>query len=114
MVKSTYIPDKGDIVWIDLDPTRGHEQASVRPVLILSPKGYNERTGLMIACAITSKIKGYSYEVPLNEQNVDGVVLSDQVRNLDWKSRKIRFIQKASLGVFAEVKENLKTLLFGR
>jgi mRNA interferase MazF len=114
MVREKYAPDKGDAVWIDLDPTRGHEQASLRPVLVLSPKEYNEKTGLMVACAITSRIKGYSYEVSLNEEKVDGVVLSDQMRNLDWKSRKVRFIQKISSEVVEEVSENIKTLLFGK
>lgn len=112
MVKKGYIPDRMDIVWIDFDPTKGHEQNGRRPALVLSPKKYNERTGLMVACAITSHIKGYSYEVALNEKKVDGVVLSDQMRNLDWKSRKVHFIEKASRKVFEEVKENIETLLF--
>ncbi|QQR64627.1 endoribonuclease MazF [Candidatus Kaiserbacteria bacterium] len=112
MVKEKYVPDKGDVVWIDLSPTRGHEQANLRPVLVLSPIKYNERTNLMVACAITSRIKGYSYEVPLSEEKVDGVVLSDQMRNLDWKSRKVRFIQKVSTEVIEEVSENIKILLF--
>ncbi len=112
MVKNGYVPDRMDIVWIDLNPTRGHEQASVRPVLVLSSKKYNELTSLMVACAITTRIKGYSYEVPIEDKKVEGVVLSDQMRNLDWRSRKVRFIQKASKEVFEEVKENIETLLF--
>lgn len=101
-----------DIVWIDFDPTKGHEQSGWRPALVLSPKKYNERTGLMVACAITSHVKGYSYEVELNEKKIEGVVLSDQMRNLDWKSRKVRFIEKASREVYEEIRENIETLLF--
>ncbi len=112
MVRKGYIPDRLDIVWIDLNPTRGHEQANVRPVLVLSPRKYNEHMGLMVACAITSRIKGYSYEVPLKGLKAEGVVLSDQMRNLDWRNRKVRFIEKAPLAIFKEVKTNIETLLF--
>lgn len=112
MVRKGYIPDRLDIVWIDLNQTRGHEQANVRPALVLSLKKYNEQTGLMVACAITSRIKGYSYEVALKGTKVEGVVLSDQMRNLDWRSRKARFIEKAPLEIFTEIKENIETLLF--
>lgn len=112
MVTKVYVPDRGDIVWIDFDPTVGHEQKGHRPAIVLSPKKYNEHTGLMVACAITTRVKGYSYEVALNEKDVEGVVLSDQMRNLDWKSRKVGFIQKASQEAFNEVRENIETLLF--
>ncbi len=101
-----------DIVWIDLNPTRGHEQANLRPVLVLSPKRYNAFTNLMVACAITTRIKGYSYEVVLKEKKVEGVVLSDQMRNLDWRARGVRFVEKVSPEVFEQVKENIETLLF--
>ena len=111
MVKKEYVPDRMDIVWIDLNPTRGHEQANVRPVFVLSSEKYNGHMGLMVACAITSHVKGYSYEVPLKEGKVKGVVLSDQMRSLDWRIRKVRFIEKASPHVFAEIKENLETLI---
>lgn len=111
MVRKGYVPDRLDIVWIDLNPTRGHEQANVRPVLVLSPKKYNERTGLMVACAITSRVKGYSYEVALTKKETEGVVLSDQMRSLDWRSRKVRFIQRAPVEIFEELKENIETLL---
>ena len=113
MVEKVYVPDRMDIVWIDLNPVRGHEQANLRPALVLSPKKYNESTGLMVACPITSRIKGYSYEVSLKTKKVEGVVLSDQIRNLDWRNRKARFIQKASPNVFSEIRENIETLLFG-
>jgi mRNA interferase MazF len=112
MVKKKYIPDRMDIVWIDLNPTKGHEQSNVRPVLVLSPVTYNELTGLMVACAITSHIKGYPFEVLLNEKKTRGAVLSDQIRCLDWRSRKVRFIETASPEVFAEIQENIGALLF--
>jgi len=111
MVKNRYLPDRGDVVWIDLNPTRGHEQSNVRPALVLSPKAYNQKTNLMIVCAITSHAKGYPFEVLLKEKKVEGVILADQVRNLDWKMRNTRFIQKASPKLVEEVTEKLNTLL---
>ncbi|HNX60292.1 MAG TPA: endoribonuclease MazF, partial [Spirochaetota bacterium] len=85
MVKK-YIPDRGDVVWLNFTPQSGHEQMGKHPALVLSPKEYNEKTGLAIFCPITSKEKGYPFEVKIKAKNVSGVVLSDQVNSLDWKS----------------------------
>ena len=84
----SFIPDRGDVVWINLDPQAGHEQAGVRPVLVLSPSAYNGRVGLMVCCPITTQSKGYPFEVLIkNNLKVSGVILADQVKSLDWKAR---------------------------
>jgi mRNA interferase MazF len=83
-----YIPERGDVVWITFNPQAGHEQAGRRPAVVLSPKTYNSKAGLALLCPITSQVKGYPFEVSLPEGlPVSGVVLSDQVKSLDWKAR---------------------------
>ena len=92
-----YIPDRGDIIWISLNPQAGHEQAGRRPVLVLSPISYNKKVGLVIICPITNQIKGYPFEVAIpNGLEVTGVILSDQVKSLDWNVRKAEFMGKLS------------------
>lgn len=90
-----YIPNKGDILWLDFEPQKGKEIKKMRPALILSPQEYNIH-GLAIACPITSKVKGYPFEVKIKNEKIDGAILADHVRNLDWKERKAKFIAKAS------------------
>lgn len=81
-------PERGDIVWVNLDPTEGHEEAGRRPALVLSPSGYNRRVGMAVMCPITNRVKGYPFEVPVAEGlPVAGVVLADQVRCMDWRAR---------------------------
>lgn len=93
MVKRIYIPKKGDIVWLTFNPKAGREQSGRRPALVISSKLYNEKTNLAIFCPITNQVKGYPFEVLLPESlKVGGVVLSDQVKSLDWKQRKAEFI----------------------
>jgi len=82
-----YVPDAGDIVWLHFSPQAGHEQAGHRPAVVLSPAGYNGKTGLMLCCPMTTQIKGYPFEV-LIESPRRGAVLSDQVKSLDWRARK--------------------------
>src|SRR5438270_8099109 len=87
--KHAYIPERGDAIWITLDPRAGHEQAGRRPALVLSPRAYNGRVGLALLCPITSQVKGYPFEVPLPDGlAVAGVVLADQVKSLDWRARQ--------------------------
>lgn len=114
MVKKKYVPDRRDVVWIDLNPTRGHEQALVRPAVVLSPKAYNQKTNLALMCPITTHIKEYPFEVALKEKKVSGAILSDQIRSLDWVNRKAKFIQKISPAVFEEVEAKIQALLFDR
>ncbi|MEN8149864.1 MAG: endoribonuclease MazF [Planctomycetota bacterium] len=86
-----FVPDRGDVVWLEFDPQTGHEQAGRRPALVISPREYNRRSGLALLCPVTSVVKGYPFEVPLPEDlPAEGCVLSDQVKNLDWRARKAR------------------------
>ena len=112
MVARGYVPDAGDLVWLTFDPQAGHEQRGRRPALILSPRLYNSKAGLAIACPVTSHVKGYPFEVPLpSGGKVTGVVLSDHVKNLDWRARRIVFEAKAPADVMTEVRERLRALL---
>ncbi|MBT4643499.1 MAG: endoribonuclease MazF [Deltaproteobacteria bacterium] len=109
---TTYVPSRGDLVWINFNPQVGHERAGRRPALILSPANYNSKVGLAFLCPITSKIKGYPFEVALPQKlSVNGVILSDQVKNLDWKSKNVEFIGKLNNKSVDEVLQRLHTLL---
>ena len=111
MVARVYIPERGDAVWLQLNPQAGHEQAGHRPALVLSPRSYNERVGLAILCPITSQVKGYPFEVDLpDDLAVSGAVLSDQVKNLDWRIRSASFICKVPHAVVRDVLQKLSTL----
>ena len=112
MVARAYVPDAGDLVWLSFDPHAGHEQRGRRPALILSPRIYNAKTLLAIACPITSQIKGYPFEVVLPGGGaIVGAVLADHVKNLDWQARGIVFEAKAPETVVTEVRERLRALL---
>lgn len=107
----SYVPSPGDVVWISFDPQSGHEQAGRRPGLVLSPSDYNQAAGLAVACPITSRVKGYPFEVPINGKKIQGVVLADQLRSLDWRARQFTFVERADLEALDEVKALLATLL---
>lgn len=110
MVARAYVPEAGDLVWIDPQP--GHKRRGRRPALILSPQPYNSRSRLAIACPITGQIKGYPFEVMLPPSGtISGAVLSDQVKSLDWGVRRIAFEAKAPESVITEVLERLRVLL---
>jgi len=112
MVKtSKYTPDKGDMVWLDFNPQLGHEQRGRRPALVLSYKAYNEKIGLAIFCPITSKEKGYPFEVKVVGKKINGSVLSDQIKSLNWKVRNIEFIEKIDNELLEEVLLKFKTLI---
>ena len=107
-----YIPSKGDVVWLDFSPQAGHEQSGNRPALCISPKEYNEKTGLAIFCPITSHSKGYPFEVPLPENMaLHGVILSDHFKSLDWGIRQAEYICSIPDRLLAEVLGKLRTLL---
>ena len=107
-----YVPARGDVVWINFTPQSGHEQAGHRPALVLSPLAYNVKTGLMLCCPITSREKGYPFEVKLGaDAGVKGVVLSDQIKSLDWKARGTKRKGKASPEVIRQTMEMARTLL---
>ena len=110
--KGAYVPERGDAVWITLDPQAGHEQAGRRPALVLSPASYNGRVGLALLCPITNQAKGYPFEVPLPAGSpVTGVVGADQVKSLDWQARKATRIGAVPEWVVAEVVRRLQPLL---
>jgi len=109
---SEYIPHRGDFVWIDLDPTVGHEQAGRRPALVISDRIYNSRSRLVAACPITTRQKGYTAEVSLPDGcAVRGVILTDQLRFLDWRQRNVELIGHAPTAVLGAVLELLAVLL---
>ena len=112
--KGGFIPERGDAVWVIFDPQAGHEQAGRRPALVLSPSAYNGRVGLALLCPITSQQKGYPFEVPLPAGlAVEGVVLSDQVKSLDWRARKAVRICSLPPDVVRQVLQKLAALLAG-
>lgn len=107
-----YIPERGDIVWLNFDPQAGHEQAGRRPALVISPFYYNKKVGLAICCPVTNQEKGYPFEVKLPKNlKAKGVILSDQVKNLDWQQREVKFLCKVSEEVLEEVFEKIETLI---
>lgn len=112
MVARAYVPGVGDLVWLTFDPQAGHEQRGRRPALILSPRVYNLKARLAIACPISSRVKGYPFEVPLpSGGTITGVVLADHVKNLDWRARRAVFETKAPADVVADVRERLRVLV---
>jgi mRNA interferase MazF len=107
-----YVPERGDVVWITLNPQAGHEQAGRRPALILSPSTYNGKVGLALLCPITNQIKGYPFEVQSPAgMPVTGVILADQVKSLDWKARQAEAITRLPGTVTTEVLRLLGVLL---
>jgi len=107
-----YVPQRGDIVWLSFHPRAGHEQAGRRPALVLSPALYNGKVGLALFCPVTSRVKGYPFEVTLPAGLVvSGVVLSDQVKSLDWRARRAEFAGRLSELHVREVLDKLGALL---
>lgn len=101
---SSYCPRRGDIVWLNFNPQAGHEHAGHRPALVISPESYNRKVGLALFCPITTQSKGYPFEVAIPPgMAVSGVILSDQVKSLDWKARKARFGEKLPIEALQEV-----------
>ncbi len=112
MKSGSFIPDRGDIVWLNFTPQSGHEQRDKRPALVVSPKIYNEKTSLCICLPITSKIKGYPFEVPLpKDLQIEGVILTDQIKNLDFTSRQIAYIGKIPKNILSIVQKNIIALV---
>jgi mRNA interferase MazF len=107
-----YIPQRGDVIWITLNPQAGHEQAGRRPALVLSPVTYNGKVGLAILCPLTNQIKGYPFEVLVPAGlPITGAILADQVKSLDWRARSAEFMCSLPRGTVAEVLQKLTTLL---
>ncbi len=106
-----YVPQRGDVVWLNFDPQAGHEQAGRRLALVLSPQQYNRVTGLMLCCPLTTAIKGYPFEVITRAGGKQGVVLADHIKNLDWRARRAEKKAVVEPTVLAEVLAKLETLL---
>jgi len=106
----SYVPQAGDIVWLNFTPQVGHEQAGYRPALVLSPKAYNQKTSLMICCPVTTQIKGYPFEVRISGDPVS-VILADQVKSLDWRSRRAKRKGTVSPNELAEVRAKIIALI---
>ena len=88
-----YVPERGHIVWLRFHPQAGHEQAGHRPAVVISPQQYNRRVGLALVCPVTSQVKGYPFEVVLPPGlKAQGAILSDQLKSLDWRARKARYV----------------------
>jgi mRNA interferase MazF len=111
VARPAYVPDVGDVVWLEFDPQAGNEQAGHRRALVMSPSLYNGKTGLMICCPLSTRIKGYPFEVPTRVGGQAGVVLSDQVKSLDWKVRRATKKGAVPESVVLEVRARIKALL---
>jgi len=111
VAKRSYIPERSDLVWLDFNPVRGHEQKGKRPALVVSSSGYNAKSGLALVCPVTSQVKGYPFEVAFKTRNVQGVILADQIRGVDWKKRDAEKICRISEAVVTEVQEYVKKLV---
>jgi mRNA interferase MazF len=105
-----YVPDSGDIVWLNFTPQAGHEQARHRPALVLSPASYNYKTSLLVCCPLTTQIKGYPFEVLIGGSPASAV-LADQVKSLDWRSRKARRKGRVTSEQLAEVRAKIRALI---
>jgi mRNA interferase MazF len=106
-----YVPDAGDIVWLEFSPQRGHEQAGRRPAVVLSPVDYNRKTSLMICCPMTTHIKGYPFEVLIPRSTKASAVLSDQVKSLDWRVRGAARKGRVTASQLAEIRGKLRALI---
>ncbi len=111
MVRRSYTPDRGDIAWVDFGLVQGHEQAGLRPAFVVSSRLYNSPSGLVLVCPITSRIKGYTFEVQFSIPKVHGAILADHARSIDWKKRKMRFIGKAMPDTIEAVIKRIKVLI---
>jgi mRNA interferase MazF len=110
--RTLYVPERGDIVYLDFDPTKGHEQRGHRPAFIISPRIYNQKSSLALFMPITSHAKGYPYEVAIPVGlKTQGVILSDQIKSLDWKARSVSFIETGSATLISEVQAKVETLI---
>jgi mRNA interferase MazF len=111
MPPRAYVPDAGDVVWLQFDPQAGHEQAGHRPALVISPPSYNTKAGLMVCCPMSTKVKGHPFEVVTEIDGVESAVLSDQVKSLDWRIRRAKKKTSVTAEVMLHVRAKMKALL---
>jgi len=106
------VPSRGDVVWLSFNPQSGHEQSGHRPAIVISPKEYNEKVGLAISCPITSIIKNYPFEVKIIIKDlINGAILADQLKSLDWEKREAKYIAKAPKRILDDTIEKLNLLI---
>jgi mRNA interferase MazF len=110
MVKE-YIPDRGDVVWVDFSPTVGREQRGHRPALVLSPSFYNHKSSIVVACPMTRSVKGYTFEVVVNFDGEAASILSDQVKSFDWRQRKVTYGGKVEESTVSAVQDKIMELI---
>ena len=111
MVKK-YTPRRGDLIWLDFSPQAGHEQARKRPALVISPESYNQKTSLLLACPITSQIKGYPFEVSIpSGLPIQGVIIADQLKSLDWRARNAQYGSSVPESTVEEAVEKIRILI---
>ncbi len=109
---STYIPQRGDVIWLEFNPQAGREQAGRRPAFVVSPAAYNGKVGLALVCPVTSRVKGYPFEVLLPAGlAVTGVILSDQLKSLDWRKRRAEYLCTVPESIIVEVIKKVEALL---
>ncbi len=106
-----YLPEAGDIAWLDFDPQTGREQAKRRPALVLTDQGYNRASGLVVVCPLTSKRKPYPFALPVVLDKVEGAVLVDHLKSMDWKARNVAFHSKADPALLSKVRAYIAVLL---
>lgn len=107
-----YVPERGDIVWLQFNPQAGHEQAGHRPALVISPRAYNRRAGLALFCPITSQIKGYPFEVVVVDRGKPtGAILADQIKSLDWRARRAKRVARATAEQLGDVLARIHVLI---
>jgi mRNA interferase MazF len=108
----SYVPERGDLVWLTFQPQVGHEQSGRRLAVVVSPAAYNGPVGLALVCPVTTSIKGYPFEVPVPEDiGITGVILSDQLKSLDWRARGAEYIAKIPSGTMSEVTDRIRVLI---
>jgi len=110
-VVKRYIPEAGDIAWLDFDPQAGHEQGRRRPALVLTDQAYNRASGLVVVCPLTSKRKPYPFALPVTVDKVEGAVLVDHLKSMDWEARKVAFHSKADGELLNKVRAYVGVLL---
>jgi len=106
-----YVPEAGDIAWLDFDPQAGREQSRRRPALVLTDQAYNRASGLVVVCPLTSKRKPYPFALPVTLDKVDGAVLVDHLKSMDWEARKVAFHSKADPAFLNRVRAYIAVLL---
>jgi len=110
-VVASYVPDSGDLVWLDFDPQAGREQGKRRPALVLTDQAYNRASGLVVVCPLTSRRKPYPFSLPITIDKVEGAVLVDHVKSMDWRVRKVAFHSKADPALVSKVRAYIGVLL---